>query len=229
MSPHQSIKCWAEDDRPREKMINKGERALSNAELVAILIGSGYKNASAVEVAKEILAEVNNDVSRLSGLSLSELIRFRGMGPVKAITVKAALELGRRRQLSQAEKVRTISSSADAYKIISPYLQDKKTEEFWVLLFNRRNQLVKMKMISAGGVSATVVDAKIVFQAALEKLASGIILVHNHPSGNRNPGQSDITLTRKMKQAAELLDIDLLDHLVVTDHDYFSFRDEGLL
>ena len=226
---NQSIKCWAEDDRPREKMLHKGERALSNAELVAILIGSGNARESAVELAKRILADVQNDVARLAGLSIQELMHFKGIGSAKAITVKAALELGKRRQLSTAEKLRTVSSSADAYKIISPYLQDKKTEEFWILLFNRRNQLIKMKMISLGGVSATVVDAKIVFHAALEKLASGIILVHNHPSGNRNPGQSDISLTRKLKQAAEVLDIDLLDHLVVTDHDYFSFRDEGLL
>lgn len=228
MSP-QTIKSWAEDDRPREKLALKGERSLSNAELIAILIGSGSASESAVELSKRILSGSGNKLSKLARLSITELVSFKGIGQAKAITIKAALELGRRRQSTQADKKKSITSSLDAYRIIAPYLQDKKIEEFWILLFNRRNHLIDQKLISTGGVSSTVVDAKIVFHQALEKLASGIILVHNHPSGNRKPGQSDISLTKRMKEAAGFLDIDLLDHLVVTDHDYFSFRDEGML
>jgi DNA repair protein RadC len=223
------IKAWAEDDRPREKLALKGERSLSNAELVAILLGSGSSNESAVDLAKRILIDSGNNLGRLAKMSITELKAYRGIGEAKAIGVKAALELGRRRQSDKGDKKQSITSSLDAYRIIAPYLQDKKTEEFWIMLFNRRNHLVDRQLISKGGVSSTVVDAKIVFQHALAKLASGIILVHNHPSGNKNPGQSDISLTKKMKEAASLLDIDLLDHLVITDHDYFSFRDEGLL
>jgi DNA repair protein RadC len=207
----------------------KGERSLSNAELIAILIGSGSAKESAVDLSKRILIETGNSLSQLGRLTIGELCRFKGIGHAKAITIKAALELGRRRQGATPDQKQTITSSLDAYRIIAPYLQDKRSEEFWIMLFNRRNQLIQLKRVSIGGVSSTVVDAKIVFHHALEKLASGIILVHNHPSGNKNPGQSDISLTKRMKEAAGLLDIDLLDHLVVTDHDYFSFRDEGML
>jgi len=226
---HNTIKSWAEDDRPREKLARMGERSLSNAELIAIIMGSGSQKESAVELAKRMLSEVKNNIGLLAKLTLSELKAYNGVGDAKAITIKAALELGRRRQGSKTDRKKAVTSSLDAYNIISPSLQDKKTEEFWIMLFNRRNHLLDMKMISAGGVSSTLVDAKIVFQSALEKLASGIILVHNHPSGNKNPGQSDISLTKRLKEAASYLDIDLLDHLVVTDHDYFSFRDEGML
>lgn len=226
---NQTIKSWAEDDRPREKLALKGERSLSNAELMAILLGSGSTRESAVELAKRILIDSGNNLSRLAKLSINELKAYRGIGEAKAITIKAALELGRRRQSDRPEKRQSITSSLDAYRIIAPFLQDKKVEEFWIMLFNRRNHLVDQQLISKGGVSSTIVDAKIVFQHAITKLASGLILVHNHPSGNKNPGQSDISLTKKMREAATLLDIDLLDHLVVTDHDYFSFRDEGLL
>ena len=224
-----TIKSWAEDDRPREKLLRKGEKALSNAELIAILIASGSKNETAVELSKRILADQEHNVSKMARLSLKELTQYKGIGLAKAISIKAALELGRRRQLSKAGTKRPITSSSDAFEIIAPYLQDKSIEEFWILLFNRRNHLLELKMISSGGVSSTVVDTKVVFKAALDKLASGIILAHNHPSGNNKPGQSDIALTKKIKQAASLMDIDLLDHLIVTDHDYFSFRDEGLL
>lgn len=202
---------------------------MSNAELIAILIGSGHKNESAVDLSKRILIDSGNNLSQLARLSIGELCLFKGIGQAKAITIKAALELGRRRQGANADQKQVITSSLDAYRIIAPYLQDKRTEEFWIMLFNRRNHLIQLKRVSQGGVSSTVVDAKIVFHHALEKLASGIILVHNHPSGNKNPGQSDISLTKRMKEAAGFLDIDLLDHLVVTDHDYFSFRDEGML
>jgi len=224
-----TIKSWAEDDRPREKMLYKGESVLSNAELLAILIASGSRNETAVELCKRILTSVKNDLSQLSRLSIEELMSFKGIGQAKAISIKAALELGKRRQRENPQKKKSITSSTDAYKIIAPVLQDKKIEEFWLMLFNRRNHLIDSKLISKGGVSSTVVDSKVLFKAALEKLASGIILVHNHPSGNKKPGQSDISLTKKIKEAASFLDIDLLDHLIITDHDYFSFRDEGML
>jgi DNA repair protein RadC len=228
-SSNNSIKAWAEDDRPREKLAYKGERSLSDAELIAILIGSGSARESAVDLSKRMLIDSGNSLTKLARLSIGELMQYKGIGQAKAISIKAALELGRRRQNARPDERSPVTSSLDAYRIISPYLQDKQTEEFWILLFNRRNHLIHLKMVSSGGVSSTVVDAKIVFHHALEKLASGIILVHNHPSGNKNPGQSDISLTKRMKEAAGLLDIDLLDHLVVTDHDYFSFRDEGML
>lgn len=224
-----TIKSWAEDDRPREKLQMKGERNLSNAELLAILIGSGTKKESAVELAKKILLSTGNNLGKAAKLSLKELMSFKGIGLAKAVTVKAALELGKRRQLADKPEQKQVSSSADAYEYIAPYLQDKKVEEFWVMLFNRRNHLIDLKMISLGGVSSTVVDAKVVFKYALDQLASGLILVHNHPSGNKKPGQSDITLTKKLAEASKLLDVDLLDHLILTDHDYFSFRDEGML
>lgn len=224
-----TIKSWAEDDRPREKLQMKGERSLSNAELLAILLGSGNTDESAVELAKKILLSTGNDLGKAAKLSLKELMFFKGIGPAKAVTIKAALELGKRRQMAIKPKTKQVSSSTDAYELIAPYLLDKKVEEFWVLLFNRRNHMIDQKMISLGGVSSTVVDAKVVFKYAIDQLASGLILVHNHPSGNKKPGQSDIGLTKKLAEASKLLDIDLLDHLILTDHDYFSFRDEGML
>jgi DNA repair protein RadC len=226
---HSTIKSWAEDDRPREKLALKGEKSLSNAELLAILIGSGSPKESALELMKRILIEAQNDLGKLARLTIVELQTYNGIGHAKAITIKAALELGRRRQQAVTEPKSAITSSLDASRIIAPYLQDKRIEEFWILLFNRRNHLIDKTMISSGGVSSTVVDAKLVFHHALAKLASGVILVHNHPSGNREPGQSDISLTKRLQEAANFLDIDLLDHLIITDHDYFSFRDEGLL
>jgi len=224
-----TLKSWAEDDRPREKMLFKGERALSNAELIAILIGSGSAKETAVELSKRILMACENDLSKLGRMTILDLERFKGIGQAKAIIIKAALELGKRRQHTGTEKKKSVKSSKDAYQLIAPMLQDKRIEEFWIMLFNRRNVLIDMQLVSIGGVSSTVVDAKIVFKKALDHLASGIILVHNHPSGNKSPGQSDIVLTKKLNDAASYLDIDLLDHLILTDHDYFSFRDEGML
>jgi DNA repair protein RadC len=224
---NQTIRMWAEDDRPREKMLLKGERALSNAELIAILISSGSHQESAVELSMRILKHKDHDLSSLAKMSIRELMQFKGIGSAKAITIKAALELGKRRQLSVAEKKRSITSSLDAFELIAPFIQDKKTEEFWIMILNRSNQVMDTRMISSGGISHTTVDPKVLFKMILEHLGSSVILVHNHPSGNLKPSQTDLDLTRRMIQAGQLLDINVLDHLIITDHGYFSFKDAG--
>ncbi len=224
---NQTIRMWAEDDRPREKMMLKGERALSNAELIAILIGSGSHEESAVELSMRILNEKENDLSAVAKMTIRELMQFKGIGSAKAITIKAALELGKRRQLSVAEKKKSITSSIEAFELIAPFIQDKKTEEFWIMILNRRNQVLDSKMVSSGGISHTTVDPKVLFKMVLEHLGSSVILVHNHPSGNLKPSQTDLDLTRRMVQAGLLLDINVLDHLIITDHGYFSFKDSG--
>lgn len=224
-----NIKSWAEEDRPREKLLLKGKSALSEAELIAILIGSGTASLSAVDVAKVILNSVSNDLNHLAKLTVKDLTKFKGIGEAKAISIVAALELGRRRKDTENKKRPKIKSSKDAYEIMKPELMDLSHEEFWCLLLNRSNLVIKKYLVSSGGVSGTVVDPKLIYKAALEVLASGIILVHNHPSGNLEPSQSDINLTKKMKTAAVALDISLLDHLIFTDQGYISFADETLL
>lgn len=224
-----SIKQWAEDDRPREKMMTKGRQALSAAELIAILIQSGTKTESAVDVAKRILTSVDNDLDRLAKLSLADLTKFRGIGKARAIAIAAALELGRRRRDHQPEKALTITSSKSAFDILYPYLADLDHEEFYLLCLNRRNQPIDVVRISQGGVAGTVVDNKLIFKTALEKLASGIIVAHNHPSGQLKPSDQDIKITRSMKEAGGLLDISLLDHVIVGGNSYFSFADSGML
>ncbi|HAY71673.1 MAG TPA: hypothetical protein DCX89_07255 [Saprospirales bacterium] len=226
---NQTIRMWAEDDRPREKMMLKGERALSNAELIAILIGSGSQEESAVELSMRILKVKENDLSAVAKMTIKELMQFKGIGSVKAITIKAALELGKRRQLAVAEKKKSITSSADAFELIAPFIQDKKTEEFWIMILNRRNQVIETRKISSGGVNHTAVDPKVLFKIVLEYLGSLVIMVHNHPSGNLKPSQTDLDLTKKMVQAGLLLDIDVIDHLIITDHGYFSFKDAGAM
>ena len=224
------IKSWAEDDRPREKMIKRGKQNLSDAELLAILIGSGTKNETAVGLSQRILKSVENNLNELGKVSLAELMRFKGIGEAKAITIAAALEIGRRRQLSDFIDRPQILSSKDGYHCIAPILMDLNREEFWIVLLNRANRVIGKEQISAGGVSGTVVDAKIVFQKSLEAgPASSIILCHNHPSGNIKPSQADIDLTRKLKEAGKTLDILVLDHLIIAGNNYFSFADEGKL
>lgn len=227
--PSFSIKSWAEEDRPREKLMQKGRAALSDAELLAILLGSGTAKLSAVDVAKLVLKVAGNDLNALARFSLKELMRQKGIGEAKAITIMAALELGRRRKEADAAARTTITSSRDIYYLIRPHLQDLPHEEFWVILLNRANVVMRSVSISRGGVAGTVADPKLIFKEALEQLASSIILVHNHPSGNRNPSAADIGLTRKLKEGGLLLDLPVLDHLIYTDHGYFSFADEGLL
>lgn len=224
-----SIKKWAQDDRPREKLLAKGKEALSNAELLAILLGSGSRSESAVQLAQRILASIDNDLILLGQKGVKDLIQFKGVGEAKAITIIAAIELARRRQLTDTKTKPQIASSDDAYKLLAPILQEKSIEEFWILLLNRNNRVTDQYMISSGGVSGTIVDAKVVFKHALDSLSSGIILAHNHPSGNLQPSNADIKLTEKLVLAGKSLDISVLDHLIVSSKGYFSFRDEGLI
>lgn len=224
-----NIKAWAEEDRPREKLALKGKNTLSDAELIAILIGSGNKHDTAVELSKKILASINNDLNELGKLSINDLIQFNGIGEAKAISIIAALELGRRRKSSDVEKRTKVTSSKDAYNSISSVLSDLQHEEFWVIYLNRNNEIIKQENISKGGVSGTVADSKIIFKRAIETLASAIILSHNHPSGNLKPSNADIQLTKKLKEAGTMLDIPVLDHLIIGEKDYFSFVDENLM
>jgi len=223
------IKRWAEEDRPREKLLAKGRAALSDAELLAILIGSGTTKLSAVDVGMLMLQAVGNDLNELARQSVKQLCRHPGIGEAKAITVVAALELGRRRKEADAPARVTITCSRDIYQLVRPQLMDLPHEEFWVILLNRANVVMRKTAISQGGVAGTVADPKLIFKEALENLASSIILVHNHPSGNRNPSAADIALTRKLKDAGGFLDLPILDHLIYTDQGYFSFADEGML
>lgn len=223
------IKSWAEEDRPREKLMQKGRAALSDAELLAILLGSGTTKLSAVDVAKLVLGAAQNDLNALARFSLKELMRQKGIGEAKAITIVAALELGRRRKEADAPARATITCSRDIYRVVRPHLQDLPHEEFWVVLLNRANVVMRTVSISRGGVAGTVADPKLIFKEALEQLASSVILVHNHPSGNKNPSAADIALTRKLKDAGQFLDLPILDHLIYTDNGYYSFADEGML
>jgi DNA repair protein RadC len=223
------IKSWAEDDRPREKFMAKGRSALSDAELIAILIGSGNKNESAVELSKKILSSVGNNLNRLGQLSLNDLMKFKGIGEAKAISIISALELGRRRKTLGDDKTVKIESSITAFEALYPYLADLDHEQFYTMLLNRSNKVIDIVKISQGGVSGTVADSKLIFKSAVEKLASGIILAHNHPSGNLSPSQADITLTRKLQEAGKLLDISVLDHIIIANNEYFSFADQGMI
>jgi DNA repair protein RadC len=223
------ISHWAKEDRPREKLLLKGKAALSDAELIGILIGSGTVSLSAVDVSKLILKEVNNDLNELARLSVEDLKKFRGIGEAKAISIVSALELGRRRKESEPAKKLSITCSGDVFEIMKPHLLDLNHEEFWVVLLNRANLVIKKHPVSSGGVSGTIADPKMIFKSALENLASGIILVHNHPSGNLRPSEADIALTRKLKSAGAFLEIPVLDHLIFANAGYFSFADEGQL
>lgn len=227
--PHLSIKHWAEDDQPREKLIKKGKNALSDAELLAILIRTGSKQESALDLAKRMLATANNNLQQLGKYSIEELMSFHGVKMAKAVTIAAALELGRRRQLADIKDRPQIKSSRDAYEVIAAKLMDLPHEEFWILLLNRSNCVVHREQISLGGTAGTVVDAKIVFKKAIQGQASSIILVHNHPSGSLVPSQADINITKKLKVAGETLDIAVLDHLIISEKGYYSFADEGLM
>ncbi|MDX1628893.1 MAG: DNA repair protein RadC [Fulvivirga sp.] len=223
------IKKWAEEDRPREKLLLKGKGALSEAELIAILIGSGTNALSAVELARQILGHVDNNLNELARLSVKDLTRFKGIGEAKAISIVAALELGRRRKESESAVKPKITCSTDVFHLMQAHLLDLKHEEFWVILLNRANQVVKKQQISSGGVSGTVADPKIIFKLALDELASSIILVHNHPSGNLKASQADISLTKKLVEAGRMLEIPILDHIIFTDNAYLSFADEHMM
>lgn len=224
-----NIKSWSPEDRPREKLILKGKSALSDAELLAILLGSGTKTMSAVDLGKKILQKAGNNLHRLAQLTLKDLIKLKGIGEAKAITIVAALELGRRRKELEPEEKPKIGGSIDAFELLKSDLLDIPHEEFWVILLNRANRVVKKYQISQGGVAGTVADPKIIFKAALEELASGIILAHNHPSGNLTASQADVDLTKKLAAGGRLLEIQVLDHLIIAGQKYFSFADEGLI
>ena len=224
-----SIKEWAVEDRPREKMMAKGMRSLSEAELVAILIRSGNLDESAVEVARRLLASVNNNLNELGKKSVNDLKKFKGIGEVKAITIMSALELGRRRKESEPEEKPKVVTSSDAAHIFKPLLGDLPHEEFWVLLLNRNNQYIDKLMVSQGGLTGTIIDVRVILRMALEHSACSIILCHNHPSGNLMPSEADKDITKKISEAGKQMDIPVLDHLIIGNDSYFSFADKGMM
>lgn len=224
---NQSIKTWAEDDRPREKLLLKGKTALSDAELIAILLGSGNRNESAVDLAKRILASVNNNLNELGRLKVNELIPFKGIGKAKAVGIITALELGRRRRQATALERKKVQASAHAFEILQPLIGDLTHEEFWAIFLNSSNRVQATKCISKGGITGTLADSRLIFKEALMLSTTAIILAHNHPSGSLSPSQADRYLTQKVVDAGKVLDIKILDHLIVTEHHYYSFADHG--
>lgn len=224
-----SIKYWAEDDQPREKLMLKGKSALSDAELIAILIGSGSRNESAVELSKRILASVDNNLNTLGKQSLQQLMSFKGIGEAKAITIAAAMELGRRRRDEEGVDLKKITSSRAVFEIMQPIIGELPHEEFWILYLNNSNKVTYKAQLSKGGITGTIVDVRLVFKMALEQNATGIILVHNHPSGTLQASEPDKQITRQLKAAGHSLSINVLDHVIVTEKDYYSFADSGIL
>ena len=224
-----SIKSWALDDRPREKLMLKGKTALSDAELVAILINSGNKEESAVALSKRILLSVNNDLNALAKLSIDELMTFKGVGEAKAVSIVTALEFGKRKQFEDRRSIFKITGSLDVSTIMQPLIGDLQHEEFWVLYLNNSNKVLAKHQLSKGGFTSTLVDVRLLYKEALKLSAIGVIVCHNHPSGKLEPSTSDIELTQKIKEAGVTLDIKLLDHLIITEKAYFSFADEGIL
>ena len=224
-----SIKFLAEDDRPREKFLLKGKSALSDSELLAIILGSGNNEDSAVELARKILASVDYNWQKLSKLSIKDLMKFKGIGEAKAISVAAALEIGRRKAAQESPEKDKVTSVNDLYKIFSQYLSDLQTEEFWAIFLNQKNHVIYKTQISKGGISGTLVDVRVIFRIAIEHFATSVVVAHNHPTGNLTPSQPDISITRRIKEAGDLLDIKLLDHLIIGENSFFSFSEQGLL
>lgn len=224
-----SIKFLAEDDRPREKFLLKGKSALSDSELLAIILGSGNNEDSAVELARKILASVDYNWQKLSKLSIKDLMKFKGIGEAKAISVAAALEIGRRKAAQEIPEKEKVTSVNDLYKIFSQYLSDLQTEEFWAIFLNQKNHVIYKTQISKGGISGTLVDVRVIFRIAIEHFATSVVVAHNHPTGNLTPSQPDISITRRIKEAGDLLDIKLLDHLIIGENSFFSFSEHGLL
>jgi len=225
----QSIKFWAEDDRPREKLLLKGKSALSDAELMAILLRSGDQKKSAVDLAKDILDTASNNLIELSKFRIDDFLKFKGIGEAKALSIISALELGRRRRGAEVLQKEKITSSKDVFNLFQSIMEDYKYESFWILLLNRANKIIKKIQVSDGGISGTVADPKRIFKHSIENEASGIILCHNHPSGNIKPSEADIKLTKKIKDGGALLDINVLDHIIIGEENYFSFADENML
>jgi DNA repair protein RadC len=222
------ITNWSEDDKPREKLMLKGKSVLSDAELIAILIGSGSRNESAVDLSKRILGSVDNNLNALGKLSISQLMNFKGIGEAKAISIIAALELGRRRRAEDAVELKKVTSSKIIFEIMQPIIGELPHEEFWIIYLNNSNKVISKSQLSKGGITGTLVDVRIVFKTALEMGATGLILCHNHPSGTLIPSDADKQITRKLKLAGDSLEIKVLDHLIVTEKNYFSFADEGI-
>jgi DNA repair protein RadC len=222
------ITNWAEDDKPREKLMLKGKSVLSDAELIAILIGSGSRNESAVDLSKRILASVNNNLNALGKLSISQLMNFKGIGEAKAISIIAAMELGRRRRSEDAVELNKITSSKAVFEVMQPIIGELPHEEFWILFLNNSNKILFKSQLSKGSMTGTMVDVRIVFKIAFEQNATSIILVHNHPSGKLQASDADIQITKKVKTAGQQLDIPVLDHIIITETGYYSFADEGI-
>jgi DNA repair protein RadC len=224
-----SIARWALEDRPREKLMNHGLGSLSNTELIAILIRSGSRDETAVELARRILHAAGNNLQALGKFSVPELLKFRGLGPAKALSIMAAVELGRRRSKETAPEREKISGSGDVYQYFKASLADLQHEEFWILLLNRANRILDRIRISQGGIAGTVIDARIILKHAIDRLATSIILCHNHPSGNLKPSEADLNITRKIRESCKTMDIQVLDHIIIGDQAYYSFSDEGII
>jgi DNA repair protein RadC len=229
MNNNTSIKTWALEDRPREKLLSKGPEALSQSELLAIILGSGSREKSAVALASQLLNSYDHNLLQLAKANFEELTSVKGIGPAKAVSILACLELVKRKLSSEAKTYTQIKSSQDAFYVFDPLFQDLLHEEFWVIYLNRNNRIIKSENLSKGGVAGTVVDQKIIFKRALQLLASSIVLAHNHPSGNLRPSQEDLKITKKIKAGAEILGLKVLDHLIISEEGYFSFSDEGIL
>ena len=223
-----SIKNWALEDRPREKYVSKGMNSLTDAELFAILLGSGYKDKTALDLSKEMLRSVSNNLDDFARLTIKDLMKFKGVGEVKAITLQVAFEIARRRKLSE-NIIEYIKISHDVFELLGPKLSDLSVEEFHIILMNRKNKILSIHKISEGGTTGTVVDAKIIFKKAIDHLASSMILVHNHPSGNKLPSAADMEITKKIKSFGELIDLTILDHIIIANDNYFSFADENII
>ncbi|MGC4129393.1 MAG: DNA repair protein RadC [Bergeyella sp.] len=224
-----NLKSLAEDDRPREKFLLKGRNALSDSELLAIIMGSGNREESAVDLARKILNSTGNNWNTLSRLSLKDLMKFNGIGEAKAVSIAAALEIGRRKAQQEVPQKIKISDAKTAYEVLSPWLEDLQTEEFWAVFLNQSNEIIYRSQLTKGGISETIVDVRILFRTALEHFATGIIVAHNHPSGSLKPSEADIKVTRKVKEAGKVLDINIIDHLIISHKGFFSFAEEGLL
>lgn len=224
-----NIKNWASDDRPREKLLAKGVRELADAEILAIILGSGTRGLSAVELGRQILAKAENRISVLGQMTVNELIRIKGIGPAKAVNIVAGFELGRRLTKAELPEKMLIHSSADAHQIIFPVLYDLPHEEFWVIYLNKANRLIETYKCSQGGIAGTVIDIRLILRRGIEVLASSLIIAHNHPSGNKQPSENDKGITNKLMVAAQQMDIKLLDHLIIAGKEYLSFADTGLI
>ena len=224
-----SIKNWSHDDQPREKLLIKGKESLSDAELIAILIISGNKEESAVALSKRILNHSENNLNQLGKLSIAKLMEFKGIGEAKAISITAALELGRRRRKEEALVQNKITSSSSVFELMQPIIGELQHEEFWIIFLNNSNKVIEKTQLSKGGITGTIVDVRLVLKKALELSATGLILVHNHPSGTLKPSVADKQITTKLKEASKSLDIKVLDHVIITEKAYFSFADENCL